>query len=253
MSVASCRFRSSHRNDTVHSVIEAALERAGVRHTERQSKLAETLGRAGFKDFETAAAEFRAAGASALRLPRRWWRIRTFCCSTSRRTTSISQAFNGWKPCCKTQRSLPWWSRTTGIFSKMSRTIWWNSIALYADGFLRVRGNYSAFLEAKKNISTRRKKRQEALENRVHTEIEWLRRGPKARTTKSKSRIDKAHKMIGELAGMNARSAEATADIDFSATNRQTKQLIRLENVSYSIGSANCSMASISRLRRECE
>ncbi len=106
----------------------------------------------------------------------------------------------------------------------------------YADGFLRVRGNYSAFLEAKEQYLHAQKKRQEALENRVHTEIEWLRRGPKARTTKSKSRIDKAHKMIGELAGMNARSSTATADIDFPATNRQTKQLMRLDGVGYSIG-----------------
>ncbi len=44
---------------------------------------------------------------------------------------------------------------------------------------------------------------------RVHTEIEWLRRGPKARTTKSKARIDKAHEMIGELADMNARTRSA--------------------------------------------
>ncbi|MGH9726500.1 MAG: ATP-binding cassette domain-containing protein, partial [Candidatus Acidiferrales bacterium] len=79
-------------------------------------------------------------------------------------------------------------------------------------------------------------KRQEALENRVHTEIEWLRRGPKARTTKSKARIDKAHELIGELAEVNARTRGASAGIDFSASQRQTKQLIELLGVSYSIG-----------------
>jgi ATP-binding cassette subfamily F protein uup len=35
---------------------------------------------------------------------------------------------------------------------------------------------------------------------------------------------------------MNARSSTATANIDFSATNRQTKQLIRLEGVGHAIG-----------------
>ena len=106
----------------------------------------------------------------------------------------------------------------------------------YADGFLRVRGNYSTFLEAKEQYLHAQKKRQDALENLVHSEIEWLRRGPKARTTKSKARIDKAHEMIGELAEMNSRSRVATANIDFSASDRQTKQLIKLEGVSYSIG-----------------
>jgi ATP-binding cassette subfamily F protein uup len=43
--------------------------------------------------------------------------------------------------------------------------------------------------------------------------------------------------MIGELAEMNARSRTASAEIDFSATNRKTKQLITLEGVSFGIGS----------------
>ena len=106
----------------------------------------------------------------------------------------------------------------------------------YEDGVLRVSGNYSAFLEAKELYLHAQRKRQEALENRVHTEIEWLRRGPKARTTKSKARIDKAHELIGELADMNARTRTSTAGITFSASNRQTKQLITLDDVSYSIG-----------------
>ena len=75
---------------------------------------------------------------------------------------------------------------------------------------------------------------------------------PKARTTKSKSRIDKAHKMIGELRELNSRSATATADIDFSATDRQTKQLIRLETSAYAIGDRKLFEGSISLLRREC-
>src|SRR2546430_1651699 len=80
------------------------------------------------------------------------------------------------------------------------------------------------------------KKRQESLENRVHTELEWLRRGPKARATKAKARIDKAHEMIGELAEMNARSRTSSAEIDFSATNRKTKQLVMLEGISFDVG-----------------
>jgi len=61
----------------------------------------------------------------------------------------------------------------------------------YENGALRVGGNYSAFLEAKEEYLHAQKKRQESLENRVHTELEWLRRGPKARATKAKTRIDK--------------------------------------------------------------
>src|SRR5207247_1859155 len=73
-------------------------------------------------------------------------------------------------------------------------------------------------------------------ENLVRSEIEWLRRGAKARTRKSKARIDKAGELIGELADLNARTRSGTAQIDFSATDRKTKRLIELENVTCEIG-----------------
>ena len=106
----------------------------------------------------------------------------------------------------------------------------------YEDGALRVSGNYSTFLEKKEEYLHAQRNRQEALENRVHTEIDWLRRGPKARTTKSKARIDNAHQMIRDLAEMTTRTKSTSATIDFSASDRKTKQLITLDGISYSIG-----------------
>jgi len=91
-------------------------------------------------------------------------------------------------------------------------------------------------LEAKENYLHAQQKHQDALENRVHNELEWLRRGPKARTTKSKARIGKAHELIGDLADLNARTRTTSANINFSATNRQTRQLIQLDEVDFSFG-----------------
>ena len=96
-------------------------------------------------------------------------------------------------------------------------------------------GNYSKFLEKKEEFLAAQGKRQEALENRVRMEKEWLRRGPKARATKSKARIDNANELIGELGEMRSRSQTATADIDFAATDRQTKRLVEFIDVDYSI------------------
>jgi ATP-binding cassette subfamily F protein uup len=106
---------------------------------------------------------------------------------------------------------------------------------VYPDGVLRVRGNYSIFLEKKEEFLHAQSKRQEALENLVHNEIEWLRRGAKARTRKSKARIGKANELMGDLADLNARTRTATAQIDFSVTDRKTKRLIELEDVTYGI------------------
>ena len=106
----------------------------------------------------------------------------------------------------------------------------------YPEGLLRVPGNYSAFLEKKEEFLLTQEKHQESLENRVRTEIEWLRRGPKARATKAKARINTANQMIAELADLNARTRTASAKIDFSSTDRRTKRLVELEHVSYTIG-----------------
>jgi ABC transport system ATP-binding/permease protein len=105
----------------------------------------------------------------------------------------------------------------------------------YPDGLLRVRGNYSTFLEKKEAFLHAQEKHQEALENLVHREIEWLRRGAKARTRKSKARIGDAFESMGELADLKQRTRRETADIDFSSTDRKTKRLVELENVAYKI------------------
>jgi ATP-binding cassette subfamily F protein uup len=55
--------------------------------------------------------------------------------------------------------------------------------------------------------------------------MEWLRRGPKARTTKSKARISAAEKLIDELGESRERARVASAQIDFTASGRKTKRL----------------------------
>jgi len=106
---------------------------------------------------------------------------------------------------------------------------------VYKDGLLRVRGRFSRFLEERQAYLESQSREQESLRNQVRTEIEWLRRGPKARTTKSKARIDSAQGMIRKLADMDSRSTVNSAGIDFQASDRKTKRLITLENLSYKI------------------
>ena len=44
-----------------------------------------------------------------------------------------------------------------------------------------------------------------SLANRVRQEVEWLRRGPKARTTKAKARVESAGNLIAELDAVKMR------------------------------------------------
>ncbi len=107
---------------------------------------------------------------------------------------------------------------------------------VYADGLLRVKGAYSKFIEARQEYLEAQSRLEESLRNRVRTEIEWLRRGPKARATKAKARIDNAYALIGQLKEVSGRSQTATAGIDFAATERQTKRLVELNDVTVELG-----------------
>ncbi|HEY8183378.1 MAG TPA: ABC-F family ATP-binding cassette domain-containing protein [Thermoanaerobaculia bacterium] len=95
----------------------------------------------------------------------------------------------------------------------------------YPDGLLQIDGKYSDFLEKRDALLKNEAAYQETLANRVRREMEWLRRGPKARTTKAKARITNAEKIIGELAEGRDRARVATAKIDFTASERKTKRL----------------------------
>ncbi len=107
----------------------------------------------------------------------------------------------------------------------------------YPDGFLSHNGTYSEFVEKREEFLAAQQGRQRALASGVRREIEWLRRGAKARTTKAKGRIERAGEMMGELAELKQRNTVAgTANIDFNASQRKTRKLIELKNVSKSLG-----------------
>src|ERR1700721_1098715 len=69
----------------------------------------------------------------------------------------------------------------------------------YPLGLFAAPGNYSKFLEKRSEFLRAQAKEQQALENLVQREIEWLRRGAKARTSKSKARIDDAFALQDQL------------------------------------------------------
>ncbi len=220
---------------TVRSIVEASLKRTRVPESEWESRLRTTLGMTGINNFETVAATFSGG-----------WRKRLAIAEAlvqqpdllllDEPTNHLDLAGIEWLE--ELLQSASFASVVIShdrYFLENVATQMAELDRAYPSGMLRSAGNYSQFLESKEEFLHAQARHQDALENRVRNEREWLRRGPKARTTKSKARIDRANQLIGELADLSSRSRTSTAGIEFAATGRQTKRLIELEDLSYSI------------------
>ncbi len=222
------RFAASR---SIRQVLEYALEAAHVIEAEREGRLRELAGRTGFEDLNAAAATLSGG-----------WRKRLAIIESligapdvlllDEPTNHLDLAGIEWleELVANAQFAIVTVSHDRYFLENTStQVIELNRV--FAEGLLRVRGNFSRFLEEKQAYLESQSRQQESLRNRVRNEIEWLRRGPKARTTKSKARIDTANAMIGKLAAMDARTGINVAGIDFDATDRKTKRLVEFEDV----------------------
>jgi ATP-binding cassette subfamily F protein uup len=221
---------------SVRTVVEKAMQRSVAATTEHGTHFAETLGRAGFEDLELEATSLSGGWQKRLAIVEALVQAPDVLL-LDEPTNHLDLAGIEWLEDLLRQAQF------ACVIVSHDRYFLENAVTdmaelnrVYPEGLLRVHGSYSTFLEKKEEFLRAQSKRQEALENLVHSEIEWLRRGAKARTRKSKARIDKAGELISELAGLNARTRSSSAQIDFSATERKTKRLIELQDVTCKIG-----------------
>ena len=99
-------------------------------------------------------------------------------------------------------------------------------------GLVSYVGNYEAYLEQKfvklQDQSTGEHKRQMW----IAQEVAWLRRGPKARATKSKARIDRARKLLSEKGFQRPK----VPDLQIAAAPRLSQTVIEATHVCKSFG-----------------
>ncbi|MGA8908215.1 MAG: ATP-binding cassette domain-containing protein, partial [Acidobacteriaceae bacterium] len=223
---------------TVRGILEAAMVRAVVPENEREQRLRETLGRAGFADEAMTAEAATLSGG---------WRKRLAIAEAlvihpdvlllDEPTNHLDVEGIEWLEGLLQAANFAFVVVTHDRYfleNVANEVVELNR--MYSDGLLRVKGSYSKFLETREAYVEYQQRAQESLRNRVRTEIEWLRRGPKARATKAKARIDNAQAMIAQLADSESRTRTATAGISFDATDRQTKRLIELDDVAVTLG-----------------
>ncbi len=115
----------------------------------------------------------------------------------------------------------------------INRTIEINPV--YPNGLFAIDGTYSKFLEHKEGFLQGQLEQQRSIASKARRELDWLRQSPKARTSKSKSRVESAHELLGELSAIKGRNLQKKAGIDFVASERETKKLLVAKNLSKAI------------------
>src|SRR5262245_42593939 len=106
----------------------------------------------------------------------------------------------------------------------------------YPGGLFESDGPYSEFLARRDDFLRGQAAYEESLANTVRREIEWLRQGAKARSTKAKGRIQEAERLQRELGEVRARATTRTADIEFTPSGRRTRRLLAARGLAKSFG-----------------
>jgi ABC transport system ATP-binding/permease protein len=109
---------------------------------------------------------------------------------------------------------------------------------LYSSGYLSFDASYYTFLEKKEEYIQAQMTLQKTLSNKAKREIDWLRAGVKARTTKSSARMKDAYELIDQLSAVKSRNfaGQKSTRLEIDSTQRRTKKLIELKKLNVGYG-----------------
>jgi len=110
--------------------------------------------------------------------------------------------------------------------------------AAYPSGAFEAAGNYTEFVKRKDAFLDGQRAAQSSIASKVRRDTAWLRQGIQGRQTRNKTQVEAAANRRDELKATADRNdaPSRTTMIAFQATDRRTKKLLALHNVSKSMG-----------------
>ncbi len=222
-------------NATVAEVIEGHLAPLGLPHSEIARRVSTTLGMAGFADREQLAESLSGGWRKRLALAA-GIALEPDCLLLDEPTNHLDIESIQWlEEILDAQRcAVVFVSHDRYFIERLAQRVV-EINRRYSRHHIASDGSYSDFLEHREETLLQLEQQQRSLANKVRREVEWLRQGVKARTTKSRARINEAHRLIGQLKGLSPGEA-SRAELEFTSTQRKTKELIKVEEISQSIG-----------------
>lgn len=104
------------------------------------------------------------------------------------------------------------------------------------DGLIKFEGTYADFLAVKESLLSAQARLEDARRNVLRQETAWLRRGAKARQTKQKARIERAHDLADEVDLLREKRRERIAQFSFGGVGRSPKKLIEAKKITKKYG-----------------
>jgi ABC transport system ATP-binding/permease protein len=219
---------------TVEDVVMTAL--TGVDEADRPGRLAQALGRAEFTDGRAMVDTLSAGWRKRLAIARELAAVPDLLLMDEP-TNHLDVAGILWLEDVLTERARAFVVVSHDrYFLEHVATRMLELNRVYPGGLFESEGSYSRFLARRDEALRGHAAYQESLANTVRREIEWLRRGAKARSTKAKGRIKEAGRLIEELEDSRARGLTATAGIDFASSQRRTRRLLVARGLTKSLG-----------------
>jgi ATP-binding cassette subfamily F protein uup len=212
------------RDGTVESILAEALATESVEEFEAAGRIAATLGRAGIADPHTPVAGLSAGWRKRLAIARELVKAPDILLMDEP-TNHLDVEGILWLEALLlgevpaylvVSHDRYFLERVAGRVLELHRA--------YPNGLFEAPGPYSEFLLRREEFFQGQAAYQQTLANKVRREVEWLRRGPKARTRKSSARVSAAGRLIQELDEVRDRMTAST--IELSASDRKSRKLL---------------------------